>query len=271
MTRRTQNPKPRKGTQPPEPRTQNRTLRIWRAALIVFAGALVYANSLSAPFIFDDEVSIVRNAAIRAPSQVLSQDRDTPLAGRPVVGLTFALNFAASELDARAYRATNIAIHVTCALLMFALVGRTLMLPRVKARFGAAAPDLAFASALLWVVHPLTTDAVTYITQRTESLMALFYLLTLYTSLRSYQSTSAVAWQTLAVAACACGMATKEAMVTAPVTVVLFDRIFLFDSIRDGLRSRWRLYLSSCPHLVDSCGADRARTPCKLRGVLVQR
>ena len=106
MNRRTQNPKPR---------TQNRTPRFWRAALITLAGAFVYANSLSAPFIFDDEVSIVQNGAIRSPRQVLTQERDTPLAGRPVAGLTFALNFAASELDARTYRMTNIAIHLVCA------------------------------------------------------------------------------------------------------------------------------------------------------------
>ena len=69
---------------------------------------------------------------------------------------------------------------------------RTLALPRLEPRVGGAASDLAFASALLWVVHPLTTDAVTYITQRTESLMALCYLLTLYASLRSHDRRSTI-------------------------------------------------------------------------------
>jgi len=234
---------PRQRRVPPSPRNRAHA-RWWRPFLIVLAGILVYFNSLSAPFIFDDDVSIVRNAAIRAPDQVWSQDRDTPLAGRPVVGMTFALNFMASELDARAYRVTNIAIHVSCALLLFALIGRTLMLPRLREHFGHAVPDLAFAAALLWVVHPLATDAVTYITQRTESLMALFYLLTLYASLRAYLSKHAVVWQVIAFTACACGMASKESMATAPLMVVLFDRVFLFDSLREGFKARWRLYLA---------------------------
>ena len=152
---------------------------------IVLAGAVVYSNSLSAPFIFDDQIAIVENPAIRSLSGAWTQPHNTPLAGRPVAGFTFALNFAANDVDAAAYRATNIAIHIACALLLFGLVRRTLALPRLEPRVGGAASDLAFASALLWVVHPLTTDAVTYITQRTESLMALCYLLTLYASLRS--------------------------------------------------------------------------------------
>jgi tetratricopeptide (TPR) repeat protein len=214
----------------------------WRPVLLVVAALAAYANSLSAPFIFDDELAIVSNAAIRSPENVLSQERNTPLAGRPVVGLTFALNFAAAELDPRVYRATNIAIHIACALLLFAIVRRTLTLPRLHTRFGRAAPDLAFAAALLWVLHPLTTDAVTYITQRTESLMGFFYLLTFYASLRAYRSSAESLWQAAAIVACALGMGTKESMATAPVMVPLFDRIFLFTAMRDALRARWRLY-----------------------------
>ena len=180
-----------------EPRTRNRvpgtgtgTGTSWRTALLVLAGALVYVNSLSAPFIFDDEIAVVANPAIRSLTGAWSQPRNTPLAGRPVAGFTFALNFAANDVDAATYRATNIAIHIACALLVFGLVRRTLALPRLAPRFGRIASDLAFAIALLWVVHPLTTDAVTYISQRTESLMALCYLLTLYASLRSHDRRS---------------------------------------------------------------------------------
>jgi protein O-mannosyl-transferase len=224
------------------PTLADRRSTMWRSLLLAVAALVVYANSLSAPFIFDDELSIVSNAAIRSPGNVLSQERNTPLAGRPVVGLTFALNFAAAELNPVAYRATNIVIHIACALLLFALVRRTLTLPRLQARFGRAAPDLAFAAALLWVLHPLTTDAVTYITQRTESLMGFFYLLTLYASLRASQSNAEGLWEATAIVACALGMGTKESMATAPVMVLLFDRIFLFSALRDALIARWRLY-----------------------------
>ncbi len=206
------------------------------------AAAVVYANSLTAPFIFDDQYAIVENPAIRSLAGARSQPHNTPLGGRPVAGLTFALNFAASELDPSAYRATNVVIHVACALLTFGLVRRTLALPLLSPAFDKSADDLATAVALLWVVHPLTTDAVTYITQRTESLMALFYLLTLYASLRAHASRNPTQWHVLALGACALGMGTKESMVTAPLMVVLYDRVFLFRSLRDALSARWRLY-----------------------------
>jgi protein O-mannosyl-transferase len=218
----------------------------WRAALLTLAGALVYLNSLSAPFIFDDQIAVVDNPAIRSLSGAWSQPRNTPLAGRPIAAFTFAVNYALNGIDPAPYRATNVAIHIACALLLFAIVRRTLAVPRLQPRFGAAADDLAFASALLWVVHPLTTDAVTYITQRTESLMALCYLLTLYASLQSAsrrQTTGDGRWTVVAIIACAVGIGVKESMVTAPVVVVLFDRVFLFDSLRTALAARWRLYL----------------------------
>jgi Tfp pilus assembly protein PilF len=212
----------------------------------------VYLNSLSAPFIFDDQVAIVDNPAIRSISSAWSQPRNTPLAGRPVAGITFALNFAAHGTDPAAYRATNILIHIACALLLFGLARRTLALPRLPPEVGRASSGLAFVIALLWVVHPLTTDAVTYITQRTESLMGLCYVLTLYASLRSHDRRSTMddrrwtiddrRWTIAAVAACALGMGVKESMATAPLMVVLFDRAFLFDSWRAAITARWRLY-----------------------------
>src|SRR5688572_22539667 len=228
----------KRGTRTRNPTTQNRGVLL-RASAIALAAAVVYSNSLSAPFIFDDQIAIVDNPAIRSLSDAWSQPRNTPLAGRPVAGFTFALNFAANETDAAAYRATNIVIHIACALVLFGLVRRTLSLPRVQPRIGGTASDLAFAVALLWAVHPLTTDAVTYVTQRTESLMGLCYLLTLYASIRGLER---AAWQLVAVSACALGMGVKESMVTAPLMVVLFDHTFVFESVRTAVAARSRLY-----------------------------
>ncbi|MSO57363.1 MAG: tetratricopeptide repeat protein [Acidobacteria bacterium] len=214
----------------------------WHAALIVVAGCLVYANSLAGPFVFDDRLSVVENGAIRSLGGVFSHQAASALAGRPVVGLTFALNFGLDGLNVTGYHIVNIAIHLACALLLFDIARRTLMSPRLRERYGRGAPDLAFAIALLWTVHPLNTEGVSYLTQRTESLMALFYLLTLYASIRSQPSRHSAPWQTLAVLACGLGMGSKESMVTAPLIVVFYDRIFAFDSLRDAIKARWRLY-----------------------------
>jgi protein O-mannosyl-transferase len=240
---------------PQEPRhaKRDRGLTV-RAAIILIAGALVYANSLSAPFIFDDQTAIIENQRIQQlwPLSVpLSPARETPVAGRPIVSLTFAINYAAGGLDVRGYHLTNLVIHLLAALTLFGLVRRTLLLPALTAAFGAQATNLAWIVALIWMLHPLQTETIDYVTQRTESMMGLFYLLTLYCSVRALESaggskdpprTRQSRWQAAAMVACATGMACKESMVTAPLMVVLFDYAFVK---RDLLRKahRIRLYI----------------------------
>jgi protein O-mannosyl-transferase len=195
------------------------------AAVLVLAGVLAYGNSLAGPFIADDSVAIVGNEEIRSlrPSVVLFPKRERPVAGRPLANLTFALNYAAGGLAPAGYHLVNIGIHLACGLLLMAVARGTLR-----------NDTLAFAIALLWMVHPLNSETVDYLTQRTESLMAFFLLLTLYLSMRDRPA--------LAVAACALGMACKESMVTAPVIVPLHEAIFRFGSFRAAWLARWRFY-----------------------------
>ena len=106
----------------------------------------------------------------------------------------------------------------------------------------AAADGLALAVALIWVVHPLQTESVTYIYQRMESLMGLCYLLTLYCFVRSASSPRPRLWLEAAVVCCAAGMGSKEVMVTVPLLVLWYDRVFVAQSWRDLFRRRWRFY-----------------------------
>src|SRR5678815_148858 len=113
---------------------------------MVLAGAVVYLNSLSAPFIFDDQTAILDNAQIRQlwPLTVpLSPPRETPTAGRPIVNLTFAIDYAIGRLDVRVYRLTNLAIHLLAALTLFGLTRRTLRLPVLAPAFGKDAINLS--------------------------------------------------------------------------------------------------------------------------------
>jgi tetratricopeptide (TPR) repeat protein len=216
---------------------------IIRAAIVVLAGVLVYLNSLSAPFIFDDQTSILDNSQIRRLwplTEPLSPRRETPVAGRPVVNLTLAVNYAVGGLDVRGYRLTNLAIHLLAALTLFGVVHRTLRLPALEPTFGKQAMNLAWVAALVWMLHPLQTEAVDYITQRTESMMALCYLLTMYCSVRALDERPG-RWHAWAILACAVGMACKESMVTAPVMVALYDRVFVARPLLEKIRRR-RLY-----------------------------
>ena len=217
------------------------------AGLIVLAGLAVYANSFSGPFIFDDIASIVENPSIRRLwplGDVLSPPSDGgTLTSRPILNLSLAINYRLGGLDVWGYHATNLAIHLINGLLLLGILWRTFQLPSLQTRFGEAAWGLSLAIALLWTVHPLQTESVTYINQRAESLAGLFYLLTVYSVIRGLQSSRAACWYWLAVGACLLGVATKEPVITAPLVILLYDRTFLEDSFRKILRRRWGLYL----------------------------
>jgi protein O-mannosyl-transferase len=220
----------------------------WRAALIVVVGALTYSNSLAGPFILDDQSTIVDNPQIRELSRlssVLVPEENSSMGGRPIVNLSFAINYSVGDLSVPGYHIGNVAIHLVCALLALGLIRRTLELPRLRGRLGASSMAVAFAVALLWTVHPLNSEVVDYITQRTESLMAMFYLATLYSSVRALAAAPhSFRWQAVAAIACGLGMLCKESMVTAPLMVALYDRAYVFDSWKQELRARRGFYLS---------------------------
>lgn len=236
----------------------------WRLAILAAAGMCLYSNTLSNPFIFDDIWAIATNRTIRslADPAVLSPPRESPVAGRPLVNLSLAVNYALGELDVRGYHAVNIALHLACALLLFGVVRRTLELPGVPAALARRALSLPFAVALLWTLHPVNSEVVDYVIERTESMMALFYLLALYAAIRAARLPSSRAWTAIAVLAAASGMACKESMVTLPLVVVLYDRAFLFDSFRHAFRARRSLYagLAASWVILGVLMADHPRT-----------
>jgi len=210
------------------------TSQSWRPLLIALASVVVYCNSFSGPFVFDDRGTIVDNTTIESLSsgEVFSAPHETPTAGRPVVNISFALNYAVGGREVAGYHAVNVTIHLLCGLLVFGI-----------ARRAQPSGNAALAIALIWTVHPLNSEAVDYLTQRTESVMALFYLLTLYCAIRaSGESGTQRRWEVASVLACALGMASKESMVTAPLAVLLYDRAFLFASFSEAIRRRSRLY-----------------------------
>jgi tetratricopeptide (TPR) repeat protein len=159
--------------------------------LIVAAGIWAYHNSFQGPFIFDDVTSIAENPHIRhlwPTGEAASRFVDRTVAGRPVARLTLALNYALGGLDVRGYHAFNLAVHLLSALVVYGILRRTFEGEKLRDRVGTAATWLAAAIALIWEVHPLQTESVTYIVERTESLMGLFLLLTLYCFIRGVES-----------------------------------------------------------------------------------
>jgi Tfp pilus assembly protein PilF len=234
----------------------------------VFANIWAYSNSFTGVFLLDDVRSISLNANIRTLwplTQSMAAPPETTLSGRPVAALTVAINHALAPADARdvfapdlqgsrpdvtdrflrnvwGYHAVNLGIHVFATLALFGIVRRTLQSARLRPRFEGDESWLAFLVALLWAVHPLQTESVTYIVQRVESLMGLFFLLTLYCSIRASDESRTWLWTVAAIASATLGMGSKAVMVGAPIVVVLWDVVFGARPAPSDARRRWILY-----------------------------
>ena len=222
------------------------------AGVLILAVLAAYWNSLRVPFVFDDQAAIVANPEIRSFADALLPVPDgRPVSGRPLVSLSLAFNYAWSGLDPWSYHVVNLVIHTLAGLVLCALVrrtlartGRTLTGDRAEMRRSSPFREwVPLVVALLWVLHPLQTGAVTYVVQRAESLMGLCYLLALYFFARGAESARPAGWFCAAVAACASGMNAKEVLVSAPLMILLYDRTFFAGSFSSAWRLRQKLYL----------------------------
>ena len=240
--------------------------------VLVLAGVAAYHNSFGGVFVFDDHRHIVSNESIRHLSPVWEH-----LVGRrrPVARLSLAVNYACGELRVWGYHAFNLAVHLLAGLALFGVVRRTViaraesqhghasvaMPPRVPQPLcpSSAAPWLALAVALVWIVHPLNSQAVTYTIQRCESLMGLFYLLAIYCVIRGVGSSRGWVWFAGAVVAGGLSMGSKAVAVSLPVVVLLYDRTFLSASFAETFRKRWALYLGLAAtwSILVFCGVTR--------------
>jgi tetratricopeptide (TPR) repeat protein len=196
--------------------------------------------------VFDDEPAILSNLSIRSLWRAWSPpvNGGITVAGRPVLNFTLAVNYAISGTDPWSYHALNLLIHLAAGVVLFGVVRRTLLQPGLAPRFGPHAFEIALLGAVLWTVHPLQIESVTYVVQRAESLMGLFFLLTLWCFIRACEPGAARQWRWPALAACLAGMATKEVMAVAPLIVLLYDRTFVAGSFRSAWRERRGLHLA---------------------------
>ncbi len=223
----------------------------WDRQRVLFAAALAvalfgaYSNTFTAPFIFDDAINIVENSSIRQlwpPWMPFDIPPDTGIANRPVVNFTLALNHALSGTDPWSYHAANLGIHILAAFMLFAIMIRIASSPEAVDRYGAAAVPFSFACALLWGLHPIQTQAVSYLSQRCESLMALFILTTCYCALRGWQSEFSRGWHLAAVMSFLLAAFSKEVAAATPLVLLCYEWVFLGRSPFQAVRKSPLLY-----------------------------
>ncbi len=179
-------------------------------AILIIAVLLAWSNALTASFQFDDFNVIVNNPAVHS----LGAWWDSMPGIRPLLKLSYAFNWAVSS-GAFGFHLFNVLVHAANAVLVFLLL-RTL-------RPGVADSLLPFVIAMLFALHPVQTEAVTYVSGRSVSLMALFYLGSLLTYVRADTATSPWQWRLASAALFAAALMVRETAATLPLALLLLD------------------------------------------------
>lgn len=210
---------------------------------------LIYSNTLESPFIFDDLTSIQSNTHIRLSRLTLGGIAEAGFESgtkhRPFPYISFALNYYFHQYDVGGYHAVNILIHVMTSILLYFLLKTTLNLPALRSKYGTYR-WLPFLTALIWVVHPLHTQSVTYIVQRMNSMAALFYILSLLLYVKARIAEEKHKRWTLFSACILSGLlalGSKENAATLPFFMVLYEWYFFQDLSKDWLRRHLKYFL----------------------------
>lgn len=216
---------------------KHETLLLFMLSAIVI---LIYSDTLTTPFIFDDIPNIRENPHIRIPFLSLKNlawaGFQSPLVNRPVANISFALNFFLHGYNPVGFHVVNILIHIASGIFLYFLVQATLRTPVLRARYGGFG-WVPFFTAFIWLVHPLQTQSVTYLVQRMNSLAAMFYVLSMLLYVRSRLSPAPRAkWLLLGgcVLAGLLAFGTKEITATLPGFIILYEWYFF-----QGLSRQW--------------------------------
>lgn len=236
-------------------------------ALIVLLAAIIYSNTLHVPFVFDDRPFIIENPAMKDMRYYVDSalvDRDTEqqrldanFRTRIVTFFTFALNYRLHGLNVEGYHAVNLLIHCMNGLLVYWLVAVTFRTPFLRTLTDGQESGLAaLCAALLFVSHPVQTQAVTYVAQRFTSLATCFYLLSLVMYVRArlrwaelettaagavvdaFRDRKMIGSYGTALLSAVLAMHTKEISFTLPVAALLYEYLFF-----EGPRGRRVLFV----------------------------
>jgi hypothetical protein len=210
-------------------------------ALIAGLVLIAYSNTFTASFHFDDNPSIVENPSIK---RMTSYNVLSLLDGiRPVVYLSLMFNYQLGGLNVVGYHIFNIALHIANSMFVYLLMLWTLNLPALEAEYRGKAKKMALFGALLFAVHPIQTEAVTYIITRTELLATFFYLATFLLFIQG-AGTQKSSYYVGAFFTAALAMGSKEWAVTLPALLMLYDYLFLSERKFSVVAGRWMVYVA---------------------------
>ena len=195
---------------------------VGKVLLLAVLTFFVYSNSIGGEFIFDDS-RIYLNPHIRLTTLDFKSLAEAWLESdpwtRPVVNTSFALNYYFHQYEVAGYHLVNIVIHAITGILLFLLAKITLTLPSMRSNGSSAVVWIPFVVALIWLLHPVQTQSVSYVIQRMNSMAGMFYLMSLYLYVRGRLSEGRkvkISFFLAAVAAGLLALGSKEIAITLP-------------------------------------------------------
>jgi Tfp pilus assembly protein PilF len=204
----------------------------WAQLAIILTGIVLYANTFDVPFYLDDFRNINDNKAIQIQSlnfgSITAAATESPLSGRPLANISFALNYYWGGLNVFGYHLVNSIIHIITGLTLFLFFRLTFETPALRTKYHSG-HLIAFLAAVLWLAHPIQTQSVTYVVQRMNSMATMFYILAFWSYAKgrfaSKQKTS-IFYFGGTFAAWLLAMGSKEIAATLPFILFLYEWVF---------------------------------------------
>ena len=190
--------------------------------LIIILGFLVYGNSLQGKFLWDDEYLVKYNTYLRSFSNIPKIFTSDIGHGsgrqfgfyRPIQMLTYTLDYSLYKLNEWGYHLTNLILHILVSICVYVFFNLLYKRPRVS-----------LVASLLYLVHPLNTAIVSYISGRADSMVILFMLLSFIFYVRDINAPAAWSY-TLIFVSYALALLSKESSLIFPVLLLLYHYSF---------------------------------------------
>ena len=209
--------------------------------LLVLLILVPYAKTFKASWHLDDYPNIIENQRVHLKelnagslfNSFFIKKGDTEKLSRPIPRLTFALNWYFSGTNITGYHILNIAIHIITAFLLYLSIINLFKTPNLRGKYIKRREHfVALLTAVMWAVHPIQIQAVTYIVQRMTLLAALFYLLSIYLYIKARLADSPLN-QILFIIGCVLSfilaIGSKENTVILPLALLLVEMVFFID------------------------------------------
>ncbi|MFC1828517.1 tetratricopeptide repeat protein [Thermodesulfobacteriota bacterium] len=219
--------------------------------LLLFGGLGfgIYSNTLETPFYFDDHVDITENTHIRITGLSFNELKNagfkSPASSRPISNISFALNYYFHQYDLFGYHVVNIIVHILAGIFLYFFIKITLDLPCLREQYRHPVA-IAFPAALIWLVHPLHTQSVTYVVQRMNSMAAMLFILSLLMYVKGRmpaERRKSWLWFLGAGLAWLISLGCKQISATLPFFIFLYEWYFFQDLDRNWIKHQMKYVL----------------------------